>query len=109
MQTRHRLALVSLDIQGAYDTVWHAGLVWKLSSLKVPPDLIRWIAAYLSSRIAHVRVRSAEATRHLTMGVPQGSPLSSILFIVYVNDLLLQLGSLQGTSAQAFGDDLSSW
>ena len=37
MQTRHRLALVSLDIQGAYDTVWHAGLVWKLSSLKVPP------------------------------------------------------------------------
>ena len=109
LQTRHRLTLVSLDIQGAYDTVWHTGLVWKLSSLSVPVDLIRWIAAYLSSRMAHVRVRSAEVLRHLTMGVPQGSPLSAILFIVYVNDLLLQLSSLQGTSAQAFADDLSSW
>ena len=93
---------MSLDIQGAYDTVWHTGLVWKLSSLSVPPDLIWWIAAYLSSRKAHVRVRSVEVLRHLTMGVPQGSPLSAILFIVYVNDLLLQLSSLQGTSAQAF-------
>ena len=89
MQTRHRLTLVSLDIQGAYDTVWHTGLVWKPSSLNVPPDLIRWIAAYLSSCKAHVRVRAAEVLRHLTMGMPQGSPLSAILFIVYVNDLLL--------------------
>ena len=47
MQTQHQLTLVSLDIQGAYDTVWHTGLVWKLSSLNVPPNLIKWIASLL--------------------------------------------------------------
>ena len=89
--------------------MWHTGVVWKLAPLNIPPDLIRWIATYFSSRKAHVRVHSAEILRHLTMGVPQDSPLLAILFIVYVNDLLLQLSSLQGTSAQAFADDLSSW
>ena len=41
LQTRRRLTLVSLDIQGAYDTVWHQGLVWKLTAMGVPEDLIR--------------------------------------------------------------------
>ena len=74
MQTRHRLTLVSLDIRGAYNTVWHTGLLWKLSSLRVPPDLIRWIAAYLSSRKAHVRVRSSGGPSSPHHGSASGLP-----------------------------------
>lgn len=109
LQTRHRLVLVSLDIQGAYDTVWHMGLLHKLAKMGIPLDLLRWIQAFLHSRMAHVRVRSATATCALDMGIPQGSPLSALLFLVYVNDLLLLLQDIQGASAQGFADDLSSW
>ena len=109
LQTRHRLVLVSLDIQGAYDTVWHTGLLHKLAEMGISFDLLRWIRAFLTSRVANVRVRSAMAPCALDMGIPQGSPLSAILFLVYINDLLLLLQDIPGASAQGFADDLSSW
>ena len=52
-----------LDIQGAYDTVWHQGLVWKLIQMHVPDDLIRWIASFLAPHMAHVHFRSEVASR----------------------------------------------
>ena len=56
-----------------------------------------------------MKVGSAEAIRHLGMGVPQGSPLSPILFLVYIQDLLDRLNAVDGASAQAFADDVITW
>ena len=70
LQKRHGTALLSLDIQSAYDRVWHKGLIRKLATLGVPPPLLAWLLAFLSDRRAHVRVKGAVCTRSLTLGVP---------------------------------------
>ena len=78
--------LLSLDIQSAYDRVWHAGLLQKLSTAGVPLGLIGWIGAFLRDRQATLRVGSATVFQSLSLGVPQGSPLSPVLFLVFFDD-----------------------
>ena len=109
LQKHNSTALLSLDIQSAYDRVWHKGLIRKLATLGVPPSLLAWLLAFLSGRRAHVRVREAVCTRLLALGVPQGSPLSPILFLVFVGDLLGRLQHVQNTTAVGFADDLNVW
>ena len=58
-KARRKTMLLSLDIQNAYDRVWHAGLLKKLSIVDVPLGLIRWIAAFLHDRQATLRVGSS--------------------------------------------------
>ena len=88
LQKRQSMVLLSLDIQSAYDNVWHVGLIRKLATLGVPPSLLAWILSFLSNRQAHMHIGHAVCSCLLSMGVPQGSPLSPILFLVFVGDLL---------------------
>lgn len=109
LQNRQRLVLLSLDLQGAYDRVWHDGLLRKLHDMHVPLPLIGWIRSFLSGRVAHLRVGTATSTRSLPMGVPQGSPLSPILFLVYIDDLLRQVEHIPGAQPQGYADDTAVW
>ncbi|GFY09381.1 RNA-directed DNA polymerase from mobile element jockey [Trichonephila clavipes] len=79
---------VFLDIQKAFDRVWHTGLLYKLIKINAPPQLILIIKSFLSNRSFAVRVNDTHSsTKQIRAGAPQGALLSPTLFNIYVNDI----------------------
>ena len=96
--------LVLLDIEKAFDSVWHEGLIYKLNKLKFPLHYIKMIQSFLSDRKAFVEIEghSSEAFE-IPAGVPQGSLLSPFLFNIFVNDL----PKINNCHLAAYADDLA--
>ncbi|GFX76084.1 probable RNA-directed DNA polymerase from transposon X-element [Trichonephila clavipes] len=81
-------AVVFLDIQKAFDRVWHTGLLFKLITYKIPPPLIYLLNSYISDRSFTVKInRTFSQLKKINAGVAQGSILAPTLFILYVNDI----------------------
>ena len=82
---------VALDISKAFDRVWHKALISKLPSFGFYPSLCNFISSFLSDRsIAAVVDGHCSSPKSFNSGVPQGSVLSSTLFLLFINDLLNQ-------------------
>ena len=99
-------SLLQLDLKGAFDTVNHNLLLDTLRGKGLQPWVIRWLRSYLEDRTARL-VFDGETTerRPIRAGVPQGSPLSPILFILYISTLYDDLRRLKGTAVVGFADD----
>ncbi|GFW41373.1 RNA-directed DNA polymerase from mobile element jockey [Trichonephila clavipes] len=80
--------ILFLDIDKAFDKIWHDGLLIKLIRLDFPAPLIKSIHSFLSNRSFRVSVdRILSSPRPIRSGLPQGSLSSPLLFTLYVNDI----------------------
>jgi hypothetical protein len=80
-------AAVFLDIEKAFDTTWHPGLLYKISKLQFPTNLTKLINSFLTNRKFRVSVEGEFSTpREIQAGVPQGSVLAPTLYSLYIND-----------------------
>lgn len=96
--------MVLLDIEKAFDSVWHDALLFKLSKYKFPAYLLKIIESFLSSRIAFVEINGNKSKPYeLPAGTPQGSILSPRLFTYFINDLPVPRGCKTATFADDTG------
>ena len=96
--------VVFCDISKAFDRVWHAGLIYKLRASGVSGILLKWFENYLQNRYQRVVIPGAKSDwNYIRAGVPQGSILGPLLFLLYINDIVKDIGS----NIRLFADDTS--
>jgi ribonuclease HI len=100
-------SLLLLDVSGAFDNVSRQRLLHNLRKRRVNQTLVRWIDSFMSDRSSTLKLQEYTApSAPIQTGIPQGSPLSPILYLFYNADLI-EACKTENTEAVGYIDDAS--
>ena len=103
IEAGHKGLGIFLDLKKAFDTVNHHILLRKLQHYGIRGIPLDWFRSYLANRKQYTIVNDKQSTTlPITCGVPQGSILGPILFLIYINDIS---SALPNSTAKIFADD----
>lgn len=99
---------IFLDIEKAFDKVWHNGLLYKLHTYNFSPQFIKLIQSFITERVSKVKIKNSFSLPFSPLsGTPQGSVLSPALYLFFSSDLPQPIN--QKSFLAQFADDTAYW